>query len=688
MNQIDGASSQMLLGKYEIISKLGQGTMGMVYKGFDPSIERYVALKTISPHILNMDNPSIASSTERFKQEAKIAGHLNHPNIVSVYDFGEDEKTIFIVMEFVEGQDLKAILQKQQGALDLSISIRIMSQLLDALQHAHDKGIVHRDIKPGNIIVTQSEDIKVTDFGIAKIDSSELTQMGTLLGTPSYMSPEMINGKHVDSRSDIFSASVVFYQCLTGCKPFEGTHLQAMNKIENQAHVPPSKIVSGLSFELDRIMDKALAKNPDHRYSTALAMRNDLRMLIMERDGTSNDATVLMQTSMPVIKKSPSGQEDSFPEHKEEYASDALPKPTPDGPSFSWALILSLILFVVAVVGGLFVYYDRFHPVKQTSMSDAKDNPAPQATVKPEPLQPDLVNHTSMPNPAPLKLTSGEEKAKILQKTMEIFHNKLSMPVLLDLLKLKIAVQLETEHTDPVLIYSIDALEDRIANIDRVVQVTQGQVDLICTLKKSGGASVIIFENRFQKNEPDAFFFIDDLLGNREDQVTIESVINKLYALNIFDLMHSFKPPVGRDSYIEFSGTQDDIFHIGDITDICVHPDQTSELILLNINSLDITMLFPHFWDQKTHIQAGTTKCTGKAEIYPPAGTEMMVAFFLKNSELLDKVGYTLSEKTEFCSWPYAQNQACEFCENLMLRLLRSVNKEWSVDTRIIQIKN
>ncbi len=291
MKQVDELSSQRFLGKYKIVSKLGQGAMGMVYKGFDPSIEQSVALKTISPYILNMDDPSVASSIDRFKQEAKITGRLNHPNIVSVYDFGEDQKTIFIAMEFVEGQELKKILQKQTGASDLSITIRMMIQLLDALQHAHDKGIVHRDIKPGNIIITPNGDIKVTDFGIAKIDSSELTQMGPLLGTPSYMSPEVVNGKHVDSRSDIFSAGIVFYQCLTGRKPFEGPPHQAMNKIINQAHIPPSKIVSGLSFELDRIMDKALAKDPDKRYSTALAMLDDLRMLIPCCSGKSGSGT-------------------------------------------------------------------------------------------------------------------------------------------------------------------------------------------------------------------------------------------------------------------------------------------------------------------------------------------------------------------------------------------------------------
>lgn len=697
MNQVDGSSSQMFLGKYKIVSKLGQGAMGMVYKGFDPSIERYVALKTVSSHILNMDDSSMASSLERFKQEAKIAGRLNHPNIVSVYDFGENQKTIFIAMEFVEGQELKQMLQEQTSTPDLSITIRMMSQLLEALQHAHDKGIVHRDIKPGNIIITKNGDIKVTDFGIAKIDSSELTQMGTLLGTPSYMSPEMVNGNDVDTRSDIFSAGVVFYQCLTGRKPFGGPPHQAMNKIINQPHIPPSKIVSGLCHELDRIMDRALAKDPDQRYATALAMLDDLRMLT-QRNMHPNEPTVAIQNPVPPVEQPHVVQENPFPALQQEAAPKGPPEPDSGGSSFSWPLMLSLMLLIVAVMGAVFVYYDRFHTLSSgdvITQRETEDNQVPITTTQPDPVQPESVNP---PQPVPLALITGQERIEILRKVLETSKNALSMPVLRDLLKLKIAVQIalqgvqsdhQTETFGGGFALSINALENRIARINRVVQVSQGHADLICTLEKNGGPAVLFFKNRFLKNAPDASFPLDDLLGDGEGQVTLESVINKLYALNVFDLMQRLNPSGGSDySYIEFPGVQDDIFHIGKITNICVHSDQTAELVLLNINSMDITMLSPHFRDQGTYIQAGRAKCTGKTKIYPPAGTEMMVAFFLKNSELLDKFGYTLSKETGFSSWPYVQDQAYEFCENLMFRMLSSVNADWHVDTRIVQVKN
>ncbi len=254
-------------GKYEILSTLGQGAMGVVYKGFDPNIERTVALKTIRKDALSAKD--LAPLLTRFKQEAQAAGRLTHPGIVTVYEYGEDEGTVFIAMEFVQGRELKEILDSNEK-LQLSTSISLITQLLDALAYSHNHGVVHRDIKPGNIIILADGRIKVTDFGIAKIESSTLTQFGDVLGTPSYMSPEQFSGQPVDRRSDLFSAGVILYHLLTGEKPFPGNSMTAiMHRVMNTV---PSN-VSDLNFQIpasfDQVVNKALAKKASERFQNA-----------------------------------------------------------------------------------------------------------------------------------------------------------------------------------------------------------------------------------------------------------------------------------------------------------------------------------------------------------------------------------------------------------------------------------
>src|SRR5208282_230783 len=216
------------IGKYEIRREIGRGAMGIVYEAFDPAIERTVALKTILGN--QVKDAEAQEMFARFQREAKAAGRLNHPNIVSIYDFGEDNGTSFIAMEFVKGRELKDYFEKNER-FPMADIVRIMGQLLDALEYSHNNGVVHRDIKPANIIILPDGQVKVTDFGIARIESSQFTQAGTVLGTPAYMSPEQFMGQTVDRRSDIFSAGVVLYQFLTGERPFSGTAATIMHKV-------------------------------------------------------------------------------------------------------------------------------------------------------------------------------------------------------------------------------------------------------------------------------------------------------------------------------------------------------------------------------------------------------------------------------------------------------------------------
>jgi serine/threonine protein kinase len=256
------------LGKYRITEVLGEGAMGVVYKGFDPDIQRTVALKTIRAQLDTADD-SPGSPASRFRNEAQAAGRLHHPGIVAVYDFGRDENVAYIAMEFVEGRSLASYLSAKVRFTDTDIP-GIMSQLLDALGHAHEKGVWHRDIKPANIIMTTAGRLKVADFGIARIESTNLTQTHYMVGTPSHMAPEQFLGKPMDRRVDIYGAGVVLYQLLTGRAPFAGTTEALMYKVVNDMPQPPS-MVEGAERPgwFDAIVARALAKRPEDRYATA-----------------------------------------------------------------------------------------------------------------------------------------------------------------------------------------------------------------------------------------------------------------------------------------------------------------------------------------------------------------------------------------------------------------------------------
>jgi len=263
------------LGKYDIQSVLGKGAMGVVYKAFDPTIERPVAIKTVRKDLVDPD--MVEQSMARFKNEAKAAGRLLHPNIVSVYEYGEDEANAFIVMEYVEGIGLREYLNRK-AAFDLGQIAAIMSQLLVALDFAHERGVVHRDIKPSNLILTPGGSLKVADFGIARIDTSNLTTMGMVMGTPSYMSPEQCQGQNVDRRSDLFSAGVVLYELLTGEKPFAGAMETIGYKICHEDPRPPSGVSRlQLSPTVDAVVATALEKKPEARFQNARAFSRALR---------------------------------------------------------------------------------------------------------------------------------------------------------------------------------------------------------------------------------------------------------------------------------------------------------------------------------------------------------------------------------------------------------------------------
>ena len=265
-------SSPAQLGKYSVSEVLGKGAMGVVYKGFDPHIRRTVALKTIRKELIE-DDQAAATLLARFRNEAQAAGRLSHPGIVAVYEWGEADDLVFLAMEYVQGNSLREYFNRGTK-FDGHNAVSIMAQLLDALHYAHEQGVWHRDIKPANIIIMNNGKLKVADFGIARIDTSNLTQAGVVMGTPGYMAPEQYSGDSIDWRADIFSAGVVLYQLLTGARPFIGNTETLAFKICYEQPALPSEADPGrCTVQFDAVAMKALAKNPSERYQDAQAFR-------------------------------------------------------------------------------------------------------------------------------------------------------------------------------------------------------------------------------------------------------------------------------------------------------------------------------------------------------------------------------------------------------------------------------
>ncbi len=269
------------LGRYEIVDEIGKGAMGVVYLARDPLIGRLVALKTFRIGYSVKDN-EMEQFRIRFMREAQSAGILSHANIVTIHDVVEQtsEGMAFIAMEYVRGTTLKAVLQSEQ-TLGLGYVVDIISQIAEALDYAHAHRVIHRDVKPANILITADNRVKITDFGIARLDTSNLTQEGQLLGTPNYMAPEQIQGKEVDHRADLFALGVVLYEMLTRHKPFQGENLTVVShRIVYDHFTPPREYAGDMPPGLEPILDRSLDKDPARRYQRAKDMVEDLRRVL------------------------------------------------------------------------------------------------------------------------------------------------------------------------------------------------------------------------------------------------------------------------------------------------------------------------------------------------------------------------------------------------------------------------
>ena len=377
-------------GRYEIVGELGRGAMGVVYKAMDPVIGRTVAVKTIrlSEEGTGMSRPELV---QRFQMEARAAGLLTHPNIVVVYDAGEEEGGLFyITMELVEGKSLQVQLDAQQ-AFPLPRVLRIIEQACSALQFAHERNVVHRDVKPANLMLTADDTVKVTDFGTAKILQFGTThQTAHVIGTPSYMSPEQVKGRAVDGRSDIFSLGVLLYEMVTGEKPFPGQNITTViYKIVNESPVPPRQIDASIHPGISEVVMKALEKDPDSRYQSCREMLEDLKNY--RSLGGSAEATMVIpageaqaaSAAPPATRQPAAGGAPSTPAVRRTGPIEPL-RPVQKKSRLASALLALALLGVIGYCGYRLRPYmrdlwQRTHGIQQETPSPHGNAPDPNA---------------------------------------------------------------------------------------------------------------------------------------------------------------------------------------------------------------------------------------------------------------------------------------------------------------------
>jgi serine/threonine-protein kinase len=395
----------MNIGRYQIIEQLGSGAMGAVYKATDPMMGRIVAVKTILPHAI--EGPQSAEFRDRFMREARAAGRLTHPGIVTVYDVSEHEGMPFLVMEFVEGRTLEAVLNSGEP-IEFERVCDLGTQLAEALYYAHQIGVVHRDIKPSNILIDAGGRLKVTDFGIARLTDSQATSTGQFLGTPSFMAPEQFAGGPIDGRADLFATGVVMYRMTTRDAPFAGDSLVAVQyKVIHTDPVPPRRLNPAIPRGLEAVILKCMAKDPAERYQSGRELAQDLAGV---RDGAIP----------PVLERNVSDDFGNAPTLMTGKPTQ-IPTVTPrTGKRFPTAMVIGIVavLVVLSAVGILRTRTNR--SPSRTESPAVPVMPAPQPlppAVKPPVAPPVIVKKAETPktDAITLELTSRDRTTVVFR---------------------------------------------------------------------------------------------------------------------------------------------------------------------------------------------------------------------------------------------------------------------------------
>lgn len=410
------------IGRYELVGELGRGAMGVVYKATDPNIGRPVALKTMRLDVHGLES---ADLMRRFKNEARAAGLLNHPNIVTIYDAGELDGIFYIAMEYLEGTTLQELLA-QRRVLEPAEAIKFAREICKGLDYAHSHGIVHRDVKPANIMITRSGAVKIMDFGIAKAGGS-MTGTSQVLGTPNYMAPEQVKGKSLDGRSDLFSLGVILYEMLVGEKPFDGQNVTTViYKIVNENPIPPRELDASIPASLSELVLKALAKAPDDRFQSGADLVRQLESVkpintVRPAAQASAFSSSIVEKTVALPVQAPLSATVRIPSATASSAKTAVPaSPQPAiarGRSRATVLGTLIMVLMLGSLAAAFAYYRARFKAPLLKTATVTQMPTPQAVLIPSPAPVNSPTSEATPTPTPTPDNTPAESADNSQES-------------------------------------------------------------------------------------------------------------------------------------------------------------------------------------------------------------------------------------------------------------------------------